>query len=250
MTMAVMPGAPRRARMWAYAWWQCRDFAMSRALVIVAVGILSGWPLVRMIRAIPDANAAGTTMALSAWMHTMVLLFVFFAVNGMVARDRTTGTYRFLFAKPVSVPRFYAQVAAVNLLGLLASAGVMYLVALAFGATLPPRFFFAPFVVVGVGMGGLYFLVSVLTKHDVSVTGVLGLVSSLLYGMFGDETGIRGILVHALPPAHRLLAFGGVFGTGSAYGYTLHDALWIMGYGVGAFLVGVLLLSRRPLGVT
>ncbi|HYD54425.1 MAG TPA: hypothetical protein VEA99_17440 [Gemmatimonadaceae bacterium] len=135
----VPPSAERRAaRLGAYAWWQLRDYLFEKGigtlLVMLFAGSIGYIGAKGMTRFSPDSLRAPLSAAFSELYGQLVLLGVLFATNGIVSDDRKNGYYRFLFAKPVSVPRFYVQKFLVHLCGfLLVSAVLVLAFNLAFG---------------------------------------------------------------------------------------------------------------------
>lgn len=122
MTAAVPSGdAPRRARLGQYAFWQLRDYLLEKgigtSIVLVFAATLFYVGLRgEEIRPAP-ASRGEIQFAFAQLLSNLVLLGALFATNGIVSDDRKHGYYRFLFAKPVSVPRFYAQKFLVHLAG-------------------------------------------------------------------------------------------------------------------------------------
>src|SRR5687767_3802127 len=115
----------RRARLWSYLGWQGRDFAAERGAPLLIVATLMAFPIIMALREL-RATAASPMQAEVSARYAIVQLFAEFSliavligINGVVSNDRVRGYYRFLFAKPVSIPRYYAQAYAVNGLGLL-----------------------------------------------------------------------------------------------------------------------------------
>ena len=112
---------PRRPRLGRYAYWQLRDYLFEKgigtAIVLVFAATLSYLDLRGEAR--PSATRSEIQVALAQLLSSLVLLGALFATNGIVSDDRKHGYYRFLFAKPVSVTRFYAQKFLVHLAGFL-----------------------------------------------------------------------------------------------------------------------------------
>ena len=117
----------RRARLLEYLPWIMRDYftnqGPSTALVVLLIGFLSLMPVMQGAAGSPvDLGKVPTQIAtrvLHAMLPALVFLGTFFATNGIVANDRKLGYYRFLFAKPVSPPVYYAVTFLVYGVGLL-----------------------------------------------------------------------------------------------------------------------------------
>jgi hypothetical protein len=177
---------------------------------------------------------------------SFILLGTLFATNGIVANDRKTGFYRFYFAKPVSAPRFYTNAFIANGTGMLT---VSLLLLVAFALILRPLLplSFVP-VVAGmyVAFGGVGFMLSTIWRFDWLSLVTVAIVSSLGWAMWGEDRGIRGWLVHLLPPMQRsseLYAY--VAGTTTSYPWAAQ--LWLTGYGTLCFVIGLWILRTRSL---
>jgi hypothetical protein len=72
----------------------------------------------------------------------------------------------------------------------------------------------------------------------------VAVVSSLGWAMWGEDRGIRGLLVHLLPPMHRAGAlFAYVAGVSSSFPWGAQ--VWLTAYGAGCFLIGLWILRVR-----
>lgn len=247
-----------RARLARYSLWQFRDFFMERGLPSLIVAALMLFPVVAGLhdRApdLPDAQRALVARGALATVLNGPLGFVIvlLAVNGIVSTDRRQGYYRFLFAKPLAIPRYYAQSFAVNLTGAIAVTAV---VVVGFGAAVHP---IAPggalaFVALYyLALGGIMFLVSTVTRLDWVVTAAIWALAQLLRGVFPAERGWYGRLLDVvLPPAHRVGDVGRVLlddpmrlGDPSL----LTSVLWLAGWGGAAFIAGLVVLRKRSMG--
>ncbi|MFL5562851.1 MAG: hypothetical protein ACJ79K_15370 [Gemmatimonadaceae bacterium] len=239
-----------RARLGAYAGWQLRDFVFERAAAIVIVLTMLNWANYETTQVARTsvfvvggshalefgASILGQTVSLS-WIICSLL-----AVNGISSNDRTTGRFRLMFAKPVSVVRYYAQAFFVHF--------VAYLLCVAIGVAIFSRLFPVSGSSVAGAMslfadsfllvGGVSFLFSAIWRFDWLSTGVvLGVVSWLA----SDHPGAAWL--KPLPP------FGMIFEQVTVLGKNrpLEPAplLWVAAYGVACFLLGLIILKRRPL---
>lgn len=242
-----------RARLLPYALWQFRDYALNKGIATVLVMAILLLPAYLASRVAGfHANAAAVDLvvrqSLTQIMTYMVYIGVVLATNGIVAEDRKLGYYRFYFAKPVRAPAFYAQKFAVHLVGFLLVA-LLLLGALGYllRPTYPPAYL-PVLALLFIGIGGIGFMLSAITTADwLSVVGVL-LVSLMGWTLFGEDDGWRGLLVHLLPPVHRL--------SDIYLAVVTHDPVpmkwlaWITGYGVACGIIGLVVLSRRRLATT
>jgi len=177
---------------------------------------------------------------------SVMLLGTLFATNGIVATDRKTGYYRFYFAKPVSAPRFYTNAFVANGAGLL-TVSLALLVAFALLVRPVWSLSFIPVVAaIYVAFAGIGFLLSTIWRFDWLSLVSVAIVSSLGWGMWGEDPGIRGWLVHLLPPMHRAAdLYVYVAGTSSSFSWTTQ--IWLTGYGAACFLIGLWILRTRSL---
>jgi len=243
----------RRARLTRYVPWLARDYFFnqgpSTALVVLLVAFL----------ALQGATAAGPSMSampesllervLRQLVSTMVFLGTFFATNGIIANDRKLGFYKFLFAKPVAPTTYYASTFAVYGGGLLVVSFVLLgLWAVVVRPMFPPAF--VPVIVtMFVAYGGIGFLLSAAWRFDwISLVTVL-LVANVSWNMWGERDGPLFWLLHVLPPVHH---------ADRVYDLLLSprppvpwgSIAWLGGYGLACFLLGLVVIRRRPLGTS
>ncbi len=239
-----------RGRLGRYSLWQFRDFVIDRAIAILIIGVLWGYVLIAPLR-----TAMGPRLALNpsspAWplvimvASSIVSLSVLIALNGIVSNDRKTGYYRFLFSKPVSAVLYYAQLFLVHMVGVVAA----MLVLSAILHTIVPDFRIVNFLLysalIYIAMGGIGFFLSVATRYDWLTLAAVWLGSYVLRDAYGAKPGLPGKLVQLLPPVHRLTdVANGMISYGSA---TVSDVVWLLGYGVVFFALGLLLLRQGSL---
>jgi hypothetical protein len=247
----------RRANLLEYVPWITRDYftnqGPSTALVVLLIGTLSLLPVVAgatgeavKLGAVPLPIAA---RMLHAMLPPLVFLGTFFATNGIIANDRKFGYYRFLFAKPVSPPAYYAVTFLVYGLGLLAiSAALLGVWALAVRPMFSVEFFLiVPLMYLA--YGGIGFLLSAAWRFDwISLVTVL-FVANVGWSLWGNETGLRHWLLYLLPPVHR---------AADVYGLIMHESgttpwssiAWLAGYGLICFALGWLVIRKRSLGTS
>lgn len=256
MSDRIGAGARRRARLGRYYFWQLHDYMLHQAPATLAVVAMYAYltlaPILNgsltngrslTIATMPDAVLRGFFADV---LGSLMLLGTLFATNGIVATDRKNGFYRFYFAKPVSAPRFYANAFAAHGTGLML---VTVLLLIAFALVVRPLFPFSVLPVVAamyVAYGGVGFLLSTIWRFDWLSLVTVAVVSSLGWGMWGEDPGIRGWLVHLLPPTHRAgELFAYVAGTSSIFPWGAQ--IWLAGYGAACFLVGLWILRVRAL---
>jgi hypothetical protein len=248
----------RRARLLEYVPWIARDYftnqGPSTALVVLLIGVLSLLPVIKGVTGTPvnlgEVPPAIATRVLHAMLPPLVFLGTFFATNGIVANDRKLGYYRFLFAKPVSPPRYYAVTFLVYGLGLLAiSAALLGVWAVAVRPMFPVEFFLiVPLMYLA--YGGLGFLLSAAWRFDwVSLVTVL-FVANVGWSVWGNETGLRHWLLYLLPPVHRSADVYDMILRAPGIAIPWHSIAWLAGYGLICFALGMLVIRKRPLGTS
>jgi len=244
----------RHARLGWYFWWQFHDYMLHQAPATAVLTAMYAYLTLMPILNGSRTNGRGFSVAtlplpvvrelFADLLASLLLLGTLFATNGIVATDRKTGFYRFYFAKPVSAPRFYTNAFLANGAGVLGvSLALLVAFALLVRPILPVSFVPAAMYV---AFGGVGFLLSTIWRFDWLSLITVAIVSSLGWGMWGEDPGIRGWLVHLLPPMHRasdLYAY--VAGTSPSFPWATQ--LWLTGYGAGCFLIGLWILRTRSL---
>lgn len=235
----------RAAGLARYSLWQFRDFMLERGVAILIIGFLWGYVLIAPTRgAMGPRITTGQPSPLWAIVlqiaSAIVSLAVLIAVNGIVSTDRKLGYYRFLFSKPLNPVLYYAQVFFVGMLGVIACVIVLASVL----HSLLPVFSVVNFVLytalIYIAMGGIGFFVSVATRFDWLTLAAVWLGSRALRGLYGPQNDWRSKAVELLPPVHRVDdVANSLIMTGSAH---TTDVLWLLGYGVLFFVLGLVAL--------
>lgn len=246
----------RHARLGRYFWWQYHDYMLHQAPATAAVVAMYAYLTLMPILNGSMTNGRRYTLStlpmsvvqgfFSDSLASFILLGTLFATNGIVANDRKTGFYRLYFAKPVSAPRFYTNAFIANGSGMLT---VSVLLLTAFALILRPLLPLSFFPVVAgmyVAFGGVGFMLSTIWRFDWLSLVTVAIVSSLGWGMWGEDRGIRGWLVHLLPPMHRSSElYTYVAGTTTSFPWATQ--LWLTGYGMLCFVIGLWILRTRSL---
>jgi hypothetical protein len=246
--------ARRHARLGRYFLWQLHDYMLHQAPATMAVLVMYAYLTLVPILNGSLSNGRRFTMTtlpeeivrgyFADLLGALLLLGTLFATNGIVATDRRNGFYRFYFAKPVSPPRFYANAFAAHGTGLLL---VTLLLWIAFAIVVRPLFPLTVLPVVAamyVAYGGVGFLLSTIWRFDWLSLVTVAVISSIGWAMWGEDPGIRGWLVHLLPPMHRASSlFAFVAGTSADFPWGAQ--LWLSAYGAACFLIGLWILRTR-----
>ena len=242
----------RRARLWSYLAWQSRDFAFERGAPLLIVATLMTFPIIMGLREVREQSPNPLQAAIAA-RYAVVQLFAEFSliavligINGVVSNDRVRGYYRFLFAKPVSIPRYYAQAYIVNGVGLLATALGLCAAIYALGYPVFASRVLLTIGLVYVSLGGLGFLYSTVARFDwVLMGGTWGLAQVLRAVYPATESRAGEVLDVLLPPFHRLREVGVQLARGESADPGV--LAWLLGWGISGFLLGLFILRRRPL---
>jgi hypothetical protein len=242
----------RRARLWSYLAWQARDFVFERGAPLVIVATLMTFPIIMGLRELRD-TAPSAAQAATLANYAVVQLFAEFSlisvligINGVVSNDRVRGYFRFLFAKPVSIPRYYAQAYVVNGVGLVATALGLCAAIYTLGY---PVFALRVVLTVGlvyVSLGGLGFLYSTVARFDWVLMGATWGLAQVLRAVYPANQSRAGeVLDVILPPFHRLRETGLQLARGESADAGM--LAWLLGWGIASFVLGLFILRRRPL---
>ncbi|MEP6690574.1 MAG: hypothetical protein ABJD07_05420 [Gemmatimonadaceae bacterium] len=232
-----------------YLRWHAADFIVERGLPLLIVNTLFVVQLAVMLRVKAGdgpVDRAAATIVLSSLLGVVGFTGAMIAVNGIVSNDRKHGYFRFLFAKPVSVAAYYALAFVVSAAGMLVC-GAAFLGGFAR--------YVAPVVAPGallflmmyfVAVGGLGFLLSVVTRYDWIALGAIWVATQLARDAFPAERyAAAKALLLLLPPTHLVQPMSLAVLRGEHVGAL--DGIWLVGYGVAAFVLGVILVRRRSL---
>ncbi len=252
----MSPHNVQRGRLGWYAFWQIRDYVFDRGFSTVLIGFILGAQFIVPLRiglhgTLGDGWATNPTgramlmVAIPQLITTFALLGTLIAVNGIVSNDRKHGYVRFLFAKPVSVVRYYLQAFVASVVGLMAATAVLAgLFALLIAPLIPIQVVLIV-MVVAIGIGGIGFLLSTLVRSDWIFLSLVLAVAVLARGVYGQAGGWRQGLLYLLPPIHKLDDIRNPLLAGNIP--AIVDIGWVAGYGLACLLLGVIVLRRRPL---
>lgn len=237
-----------RGRLAKYALWQFRDFVMEKGLSILIIGVLLGFLQLLPFRlsGSPVMSPEMITRVVTTLAKTVVLIWVFIALNGLISNDRKLGYYRFPFAKPIRPFHYYGQLWLVYLVGVLAALVTLSALFVVFAGRFNVWNLVLYTTLLYVALGGIAFFVSAITRHELPLLAAIWLGSSVLRAMYGDDTGWRNRALDMLPPVHTLdTVANSLIATGRA---DLLHVLWLAGYGALFLVLGLIVLHRRPLG--
>lgn len=246
----------RRARLLEYVPFIARDYGINQgiatAIVALLIGVMTIMPALSATLGSPTWGAvpldAAATM-LRVMVAPVAFIGVLFATNGIIANDRKLGYYRFLFSKPLAPTLYYSLIFLVHGLGLLAVTFVlMGLWAIAV-RPMDPMDVALCVAIVYVAYGGVGFLLSAAWRFDwLSLVTVL-LAANAGWSLWGTATGLRHTMLYLLPPVHRA---SHVYAMVAAPDRPMpwDSIVWLLGYGAICFVLGLIVIRRRPLGTT
>lgn len=245
----------RRGKLAAYAPWLARDYLTNQGPATIIVVLLVALLVLKTYhaatgKAMSEFDDVDARRMLRNLVGLTAFLGTFFATNGIVSNDRKHNTYKFLFAKPVSPPSYYATTFLVHGAGLmivtLALAGLWS----ALTRSMFPLDLFLVVAIVFVAYGGIGFLLSAAWRFDwLSLITVL-FVANTAWGIWGEGTGPLRYLLYLLPPVHRMDGVSTLIMRMSHEAVPWKSILWLVGYGLVCFGLGLVVIRRRPLGTS
>jgi hypothetical protein len=255
---ALTSGTTRRARLFEYAPWILRDYAMnqgpSTAIVVLMMGFLTLLPVIQGLTGerahLGQVSELIATRMLQAMVPPLVFIGALFATNGIVSNDRKLGHYRFLFAKPISPPAYYGMI-----FGLYGAGYLVVCVALmgVWWVAVRPMFppvLLAVALIMFIAYGGIGFLLSAAWRFDWLSLVTVVLVANVGWSVWGSATGPKQWVLYLLPPVHRANDVYGLVARNPLIGVPWTSIAWLAGYGLLCFLAGLYVIRRRPLGTS
>lgn len=253
LALTDIDGEPRIVPRWGrYAVWQLRDYARTVGLPGL---VLAAAAVALLADSTPDRFTSHNTraFAVSEFLVGVGFLGSVFSVTGLVSSDRTRGWYRFMFAKPVSVLRYYSQAFALRGVGLLGIVTIAWALCAIFVEPVSLLRALDATLLQFTLLGGVTLLLSTMIRLEWLAVLVISVISPIL-GEFA-----RGLnaprwarLLHwVLPPVGDMatLALGSLGGFGGWLAHSLvPTVLWVVGYGAAAFVAALAILERREWG--
>jgi hypothetical protein len=261
MTTSTIPVPRRHARLGRYALWQAGDFAMNVGIISVILFALLGVVTWMNLHAMEEFYIArrqpfplGTKLIVfKDAFAAFVMVAPIISLSGIVSQDRTLGYTRFFFSKPVSPRVYYAQSFLVRLLGYLVVGHVLVLTWAYFELPGYTVRFVGDMVLGFVAVGGIVFLISVVSRFDGLVAIVALLLAEIFWSKWETVTGIKHWLTYLLPPVnhigdlHAWLVGVDAMASVVPIPFPTKWALWNAGYGLACLALGLYLLRRIPL---
>jgi ABC-type transport system involved in multi-copper enzyme maturation permease subunit len=248
-------------RIWGYASWVTRDYflwgGVATYVLLVAVGAFFSEGLLQIasLQAGKEVWSLSPAQLRGLASQLMVALSLFgplIATIEMVSRDRRFGYYRFLFSRPISPARYYASVFAINGIGFLVVAAILWTTFAIFLGPLPIGGYLLAMALSYAFIGAIVFLISTITRHDLLIGFLLYLVASITWDVLDNPTSTGWVvkarpIMSLLPPVKKHLEI--VLGTQRPeYAVSWLGVVWVLGYGLACAAAATLLLRKRPLG--
>ena len=260
----------RGSRVGAYAPWQLRDYLIDRGAPTIIVSALFGYIGIGAMlngvtasigRMSPAQLAArgGAEVVRASMVHDLsvsfldnflgvvVFLGALFAMNGIVANDRKTGFYRFLFAKPMSPMRYYGQGFLVHWGGY---AMVVALLAIVYGLLVTPVLsltLVGTMVLMFLCYAGIAFALSAAARWDWLSLVTVTVFATYAWQRWGTSENALAKLLYLLPPLDRTSKVYHALSLGEAPPWNL--VAWLAGYGAACWVIGLLVLRVRRLAI-
>lgn len=230
-----------------YAPWQLWDFLVDRGIAMLLVGGLMAlsvlWPGYFAMRLQVSGQELVNKM-LEIAVSQQVPILVVIAASGIVANDRIGGYFRFLFAKPVRMPSYYALQFLITLVGTLA---VTLVLMIAFWVTIgwvSPMIPLVMIVATYLSLAGTVFFFSTFTRLDWAMLVVLWGASTLARTLAAGEKWYD-VVKWVLPPAHHIGKLSSALFAGTEI--DVGGATWLVGYGLVFFVAGLGVLQRKAI---
>jgi hypothetical protein len=245
-----------RGRLIGYLPFKLGDYLLQRAAVpLVLVLLVAGFPLYGTLHGNPGffATPPGPVLAKQLFTNVVALflpLGAFLGGAGIISADRHLGHVRFLFSKPVNVVAYYVQTYVLHGIVFVALFGI---ITWGYGAVTVHQPVVGAMGAAGltfVLVGGLGFLLGTLTRFD-GLLVALAYIGSMTLQQVVALPGLPQLpawavqIARVLPPAYKLDQLRDQLYAAQA----LDTArLWhVLGYGLGAFVLGLVALRKLPL---
>lgn len=253
--MTAVPFDTKRARLLAYVPWMLRDYLTNQGpatlIVVLLIGYMALMPVLDGPLNVPlgDVPSDMAHRILLAILPAFAFLGPFFATNGIIANDRKFSYYRFLFSKPLSPIAYYVTTFLVYGIGVfVVTVVLMGIWALAVRPMFPGTMLLVV-AIMYIAFGGIGFLLSAAWRFDwLSLVTVL-LVASVAWEQWGDVQGLLRLPLYLLPQVHRASDIYAMVVPRPA-STPWAAMLWLGGYGFVCFLLGMVVIRKRPLGTT
>lgn len=236
-----------RRQVVSYAPWQLWDFALDRGVALLFVGGLLGlsvlWPgYIALSQQMPPELVANELIKIAVAQQISILVVI--ATSGIVANDRIGGYFRFLFAKPVRMPAYYALQFLVTFTGTLLATLILLAAFWIFVGWVSPFIPLVMMVVTYLALGGTIFFFSTFTRLDWGMLVILW-GASALSRMAAAESDWYAVARWVLPPTYHIDKLRNALFAGTEV--DVGGVAWLVGYGLAFFVAGLVVLQRKAL---
>lgn len=238
-----------RARLLRYALYQARDYLVERGIHTFLIGIVLFFPIFLALFGVGSPAQLPDDMlreSLTALLPMYGFIAVVIGINGIISGDRQRGYFRFLFAKPVSPPRYYLQAFVVNGVGTVFITALLVLLLATLAGDPFPSHVLTYVALYWLSAGGVGFLLSAVTRFDWIALALIWWMAQLLRTLAPILGGWYHDPLHViLPPAHLMSSLAQDLAQG--VNASTPALLWVAGYGALCVLLGLAALRLRPL---
>jgi hypothetical protein len=245
----------QRGRLGAYALWQLRDYCLTVAgagslLLPFVIGV---FPLLVM-KYINIRNGGNPgqlqnvgLQSFDALVSAIAWIGAMLSIVSMVSADRQPGLTRFLFAKPIPVPAYYLQAWVVRGTALAAFTLLLTQIVNLLVLPVPWVMGIASVAIAWVLIGGVGFLLSVLTSRDGLSLVALYLVVVSLDGARQSLPTLHWVkwVMYVLPPMQKLEVLRHALLRGTPL--PMGDFWHVIAYGAACTALATYLVRRLPL---
>lgn len=231
--------------------YQLRDLVVLRAGLPTFMAVFFGWMVLKTDGARvnwggPDGERLTRDIVNMFGTYVFIPLATFLGAARLVTDDRSNGYFRFLFSKPVSILRFYVQQWVGYGLAVMVITGLLALWLQANTTTVPVQELVAVVGLNWILVGGVGFLLTVVTNYDALLFVIIWTVSKVLHALKDAENTpmwpwlqqVTRLLVPTQKLAHvqaELLA-----GNPLPVPQTIH----VVAYGLLTFVAGAIILRK------
>ena len=239
-----------RGRVNGYLRFQLQDFLVLRAGLPTLMAVMFGFMLWKQMSGSVDWSSAQGQGLAQQLFRTIASVFItigsFLGVARIVADDRSNGYFRFLFSKPISIERFYAQQWVLYGIGFVVVAGLLGFWFQAVTTTLPVQ---GLMIVMGLNwslIGGVGFFISACINADAAVLVFVYVFSTILHTLkdaaFSNMWPWLRQLTRLTLPVQKIDYIREQLYAGNSMPW-MHVS-HVIAYGMVAFVLGLVVLRR------
>ncbi len=238
----------------SYAPYMFRDYLLTRGGAMAVVAAVFIGPMLLGFAEAPNLDAEQMARQTGQVLVGLTPFLTLIATYGLIGQDFRQGFYRPMFAKPISVPFYYALLFCCAAASFWIVQGFALLAVSVYGVN-----GWNPAVWLDISMrfallGTLTFAISRVTRLDWILAVFFFTLAAPLRQSYPAEESIRGWLINVLFPPTHLLELSNVARRGGqssalvdSAGVAWGSMGWLCGYAVILFLIGLWTPRRIPL---